>query len=101
MRYQNANYSKDCFVAFPEDNKNGFKGREAYLLDALNGRYSGRYRGYVLPNSKREFLEYLVNNNWDANMRLFRDSPAVLISPENVEMSLAQAKKLFKNYVRC
>lgn len=88
-----APYSKNSILAIPEDNKNGLKGREANLIDALNGRYSHRCGGYILPESKEKFLRFLVDNNWDANWRILHNSPAIVESPDGRKMTVKAAKK--------
>lgn len=93
MKYQDARYSKGSFVAFPEI-KGELKSKEAWLLEALNGRYSGRYKGYVLPDSKRAILEALLEKGWGCRRRITNRCPSVFISLEGEEMTLSNAKKL-------
>jgi len=66
----------------PEDSRDGFKGRETWLLEGLNASYSHR-RGYVISASKLPVLEWLLANGWHASRRLMtRDVPATF-APES------------------
>ena len=78
----------------PEDSKGGFKGRETYLLEAMNAYYSHR-QGYVLPETKVPILKWLIDNKWGARMRLFRKSPALFAPPEDAfgGVTLSEVKK--------
>jgi hypothetical protein len=94
MNIRNARYAKSSIVATPEDSRGIMKGREARLLDALNGRYSHREGGYILPASKRQFLEAMTTHRWDAKRRLLPGSPSVFVAPGGSQHSPNEAKKI-------
>jgi len=66
----------------PEDSRDGFKGRETWLLEGLNASYSHR-RGYVIPTSKLPVLEWLLANGWEASRRYFPSCPPVTFAPDD------------------
>lgn len=97
MKYSEGKYS-GSFVAIPEDNENGYKGREAHLCEGVGGRWVHGCAGYVISDTKRKFLEALVKEGWTANTRILKASKAVFTNPKtNQKYSYYEAKKMLNN----
>ncbi len=93
MKISQGRYCKDSICAAPEDSRDGFKGPETWLIQALNGRYSHREGGYILPASKHSILLILMENGWRGKPRYFEGQKAIFIAPDGQEMNLSQAKR--------
>lgn len=93
MTINPARYCKDSLCCTPEDSRGGMKNKESWLLESLNGRYSHREGGYIVPASKEKVLRKMLEMGWKGKPRFFPGQKSVFISPEGEEFSYGQAKK--------
>lgn len=76
-----ARYAKGMLLVTPASDGSGLKGRVHRLIEFLNGRYTGRERGYIMSAAKVRKLEHLVSEGWNATLGLYPWTRARLIPP--------------------
>jgi hypothetical protein len=84
-----------CALTLEKITPDGFKGAGARLAEALNGRWTGRDRGYLLAPSRAALWRALFVAGWDAGMD-WRGSYGVseapkLEAPDGRTMTLKEA----------
>lgn len=85
-----ARYAKGC-VAVTAPGRNGWKSEAGYLLEALNARYSGRERAYIVSASKFKKFEKLFAEGWTATVFGTLEPPGGL-HREAVERALKEGR---------
>lgn len=94
-----ARYAKGKMVIRPNDDAGIYKGRSAYLADAIGGRWVNRSRGYVVSAAAANKFEILYAAGFDADARVFASTPATFrhAALGLRDLTAAQAVKVARN----
>ena len=82
-----ARWAKGMMAVTPHDDIQGFKGRVAYLIDHLKGRWSNRERVYIMSPSKVAKLRKLYAEGYSAT--IFGE----LVAPDEILPGVPRSKQ--------
>jgi hypothetical protein len=66
-----AKYAKDKIAVYCSDDS-GYKTNEAYMIDALGGKYSNREGAYIASKKAIEDMKLLLSCGWTGSSGLYR-----------------------------